>query len=105
MSQILAKRLFKNVDANTTETLDYIPANNEELKVNVCYGQAASIPDTMVAIIWDEPTANDVLFCTNSTFKDDLVDFTVTGDGVKKLVIKLVNNTNSSTFLGGGWTE
>jgi len=98
-------RLFKLVAANSSEVLDHVPANLELLQVDTCYGQAGNSPDTVVAIIWDEVGANVVLYCTHQSGNDGLVDFSVVGDGVKKLTIKLVNTSNVPVFLGAGWAS
>lgn len=100
----ISDRLYKLVGANTAETKTYLPANGETLNVSEAYGQAGSSPDTVVSVIWDDNGgAEQVLFCTHSSGNDGLVNEDITGDGVKLLTIKLVNDQNTSDYLGAGW--
>lgn len=104
MSNVSVSRYFAEVPGNTVLTKPFTPANGEELAIDICYGQSGNSPDTVVAIIWDEPTDNVVLYCTHQSGLDNHVNFSVTGDNTKKIEIKLINNSDTAIFLGAGWT-
>ena len=105
MAVLQNDRFFKSVAANTTDTQDYTVANGDVLRIGVAYGQAGMSPDTAVAVIWDEAGADTMLFCSHASGIDEYVDFTVTGDGTKKLTLKLINNQGTADLLGVGWRD
>lgn len=100
-----SKRFFKDVSDNSTEELDFVIPNNQTIHIGVCYGESGNSPETSVAIIWDASGVNDLIYVTHEHGIDTYVNKKFTGDGVKKITIKLVNNSNSSVMLGAGWTE
>ena len=102
MSRIYREK-YANVPANDTVTEDYTPANGENLQMCCAGGNAALTPDTVAAVIWDEGgAAEKVLFSTHGDFEKSCADL-LTGDGSKKLRIKLVNNQDTSDYLGAYW--
>lgn len=96
------KRFFKNVEANTSETDEFIPPTGTFF-ISQLGGNGGANTDTVVAIIWDYGGDDEVLFCTHGD-SNQLVNIELTGDASKKLVIKLINDQGSDDFLGGFWT-
>jgi hypothetical protein len=97
-------RYFLSVASSSFEELNYVPLDGEILNIAVAYGEAGDTPDTLVSLCWDVGGDDEkILFFTHSSGRDDLVDFSVTGDGTKKLTMRLDNNQETSDLLGIGW--
>lgn len=102
----VTNRFYQDVDEQTTVTSDYIPANGEVLEIIKIGGNGAYNMDIHVEIIWDADTVNaEILMSTHGDFFDsNVVGLFLTGDGVKKLQIKLSNHTLSSPHpIGAFW--
>lgn len=105
MSALKTGRFFASVAANSFVTQDYVPILAETFKIGVCYGESGDIPQSTCSIIWDEPTLNQLIYTTHQSGIDKLVDTLITGDGVKAVRIKLINNSNAAITMGAGWSE
>ena len=95
------QRLFKNVAANSSEQIDYTPANGEKLRVTRLGGDSSETPDTNVCVVWDPAGTPDILFSTyrDAVHEDVFKEFT--GDGTKVLRILLTNDLGTTSYLGG----
>jgi hypothetical protein len=91
----LSRRFYTSVDASTVVKDDYVPANGEVLEIVKLGGNSAYDMHIHVEIIWDADTVNArMLMSTHGDFlQDDVIGEVLTGDGVKKLQIKLSNHT------------
>lgn len=96
------QRYYLNVAANTSESLDYTPANNQIFIVNRAGCDSASNPDTNVSIIWDPGGAQQEIIL--SSYRDAMhenINKQFTGDGTRVLRILLTNDQSESGYLGG----
>ena len=105
MSPLPVHRCFTLVGPNSEEVSSYTPAIGEILRVAVCYGESGNSPDTVAVVVWDEAGDNVVLYSTHQSGIDDRVGFVVTGDGIKKLDVKLINSSDTAVHLGAGWAS
>ena len=98
------KRLYKNVAASSSETLDYVPADGEQLLVMVLGGDSSSSPETNCCVLWDQGGgAQEILFSTYADAKQENVHHLIIGDGVKILRIMLQNDLTESVLIGAYW--
>ena len=96
------QRLYKFVAANTSETLDYTPANGEKILIERAGGSSSTTPDTTVCVVWDPGGGEQEILV--STYRDTLhegIDKEFTGDGSKVLQICLTNDLSESSHMGG----
>ena len=95
---------FKSVAAGTDEVFEYTPEQGEEISVGVAWGEASISPDTLVDICWDEGGAeSQIIYATHSSGRNDLVNFTATGNGTRKLKLRLTNLMQTAEVLGVGF--
>ena len=99
-------RFFKDVPAGSVEEKHYVPLDGETLNITIAYGEASLSPETLVCMYWDMGGVDEMLlFATHSSNTDENINFTVVGDGVKKLTMCLRNNQLTSDVLGMGWRD
>lgn len=94
------QRLYKNVAANTSDDLDYIPADGETLLVWRAGGDSADNPDTNVCVVWDPDGTPEIIFSTYHDAQHENILKEFTGDNVKVLRILLTNDLSEPSYLG-----
>lgn len=92
---------FASVPATTIDTKEFIIPSGETWRLYSFAGSAAYSPLTCVAFIWDLGGIGEELLA--STHGDGHFEMSkaVVGDGVKKLAVKLQNDSASAYLLGG----
>ena len=96
------QRLFLNVAANSSETLDYTPPDGEVLIIVRAGGNSADNPDTNICVVWDPGGGSqEIIFSTYHDSVHDNIHKDFTGDGTKELRIVLTNDLSESSYLGG----
>ena len=96
------KRLAKSVAANTTEKLEYVPADGEAIHITrfISSGIYCS-PDVKAEALWD----GALKFAGHGSFHEwhnDEVLETFVGDGIKKLTVQLVNDSDGDESMQVG---
>lgn len=102
-------RRFGDVPSGATVTADYTPAVGEKLYLRQLSTQGPANTTAKGSLVWDPDGENLILEAWSG---DKLVefpkgvdeDFAFTGDGVKKLRLKLENSSQSSVRIGGACT-
>lgn len=100
------RKYYQSVSSSTTLKDDYIPSSGEQLELISFGGNGAYNSDVYVEIIWDADTVNarTILMTHGDFHNSNVAGETLIGDGIKKLQIKLVNNTTDQTHhIGGFW--
>ncbi len=97
-------RLYKSVDANSIETMDYVIPDGQVLEIRCLAGDAGESPDNVVSIVWDEGGGSEeILMSVHGDTLQPGLSIKKTGDGIKKLRIKLQNDKNVADLFGGFW--
>jgi len=104
-----SETFYKNVSANTEDrSTGVTPANGEQLAI-YRFRANGSDPSAYVALVWDRGPSEKIIASTRGDI--DLILSTeihtehLIGDGVKKLQICLINDTDSSSPIIGGSFE
>ena len=92
-------RLYTSVAANSVETDEYTPPSGAELHVLKVGGDAAIDTEVKVEIKFD----TEVIFSTHIADNQTIAK-QFTADGVKKIVIRLVNDSAVTETIGGYWS-
>ncbi len=104
------ERFYKKVDALSEElSTGFVPGNGEKYGLYHFRGNGSD-PSCYVLLVWDYGGESEDVFSstkgdislTNETFCDCNV---ITGDGIKKMQIVLVNNTDVQSPYIGGYVE
>lgn len=102
MSEYKILEIAEEVNSGTTITEIYTPPANSIIKFTSFSGHAAFSPNSVVKVIWDYGTPNEVILAST---KGDVIDepmYTVTnGDGVKKIGVSLENGENGKLVMSG----
>lgn len=99
---MIEKRLYKTVSSYSSETIDYTVGSSKTLAILEMGGDAVFDRDIKVEIIWDATGTPEKIFATHgSTLQKSLLE--LSGDGTKKIRIKLTNDSSSSETIGGFW--
>ena len=94
------KRFYKNVAANTADEFECIPSNGAVVHFYEFGGNAGLSPDTVCEIWWDKGgTDEELLFVTHGDAIHS-VSVKKTGDGSKKITMRLVNDQGNADTLG-----
>ncbi len=99
----IERRLYETVATLSTVEKDYIPAEDEKVKLAEMGGDSADDPNAYVCITWDAGSPNEeILFVT---YQDAVVGSVkeLVGDGVKILRVFLSNNSTSGLLIGAYW--
>jgi len=100
----IERRFYKSVASNSYETDDYTPANGETLDLEQVGGNGSITPNTSIQITWDPGGAQEeIIFSTHGDATQNITNKKLTGDGTRKLRIKLVNDQEASDVLGAFW--
>lgn len=103
MSQRIERRKYLCISASSTVTDEYTPASGTTLLVEEVGGNASISPDTIIKIVWDDGgAAEEIIFSTHGD-ATHMIQKQYTGDGSKKLTIKLTNNLTETDCIGGYW--
>lgn len=98
------KRIYKQVDDNSSENLDYVPAAGETLHMLSGSGHAGTSPDTVSCLIWDPGGAQEeIIFCTHGDTSENLEGLSYEGDGTRIMRIRLTNDQQVADLLGANW--
>jgi len=104
------QRKYKQVSSLTIDTEGgVVLADGETVGINRFTGSGAE-PDVYVALAFAWGTGSEKIISSSrgdvdSMFDISLLDNQVTGDGVNKLQIVLINNTNVASPVVGGYFE
>jgi hypothetical protein len=90
----------KNVGATSTDWTDYVVPAGKTIRVIRCRGAATHQGNTSVAAVWDRGGAPELLFLTYGD-GDWPMTREFTGDGAKKISIRLKNASAASADLAG----
>ena len=96
-------RLYKQVGANSSESLDYVPADGEILLIANMGISSSSSPETVGCVAWDADGTPDILISSYSEIVHQSVYRQITGDGTKILRITLTNDLSEPVYMGGFW--
>ena len=99
----LNKRFYSLVPASTSLSQDYVPADGEIIYLVNAGASASSAPQTTTAIIWDADGDPEYLLSTYNETNQSNINLTLTGDGVKILRIRLINDLTEVAYLGAFW--
>ena len=102
MSVDRSKRLAGDVAGLDNLTDDQVPANGKIWRIRKFIGSGAYLDDTTVCLTWDPDGTPDILACTHGD-SDIALDIQITGDGVKKLRLELINDTVNSHIISGSY--
>lgn len=92
----------KTVEALTEDAKTTIPGDGKLWDISSFTGNAGFSADTTVKLVWDYDGTPQILCITHGSIIQKSVG-EITGDGVKKLAIVLVNDSNTPIDLGGSW--
>ena len=99
----LHKRLYKNVAASSSESLDYIPIDGDTIVIDVLGANSSAAPDTNACIVWDPDGTPEILLSSYGDVVQTNLAIERLGDGVKKIRIHLVNDLTEPAYIGGFW--
>ena len=94
----MERRKYQTVDPNSSATDEYQPNNGERISFIEFGGNAIGHIDVKVEILWD----SEIMFCTHNDSMQH-PEKQIEGDGTKKVIIKLTNETEQSETIGGYW--
>lgn len=95
------KYYYKEVDANTEDSSDFIIPDGETWEICFWNGSANAYRETHVCIIWDYDGASPEILSITYNSEKRYIHRQFVGDGSKKLAIVLVNDSPNSERLGG----
>jgi len=98
--EVLHTRYYAAVSSSSTSSDEYTPDNGEEVAIYEIGGNSCHLNEVKVEIKWD----TEVLFVTHGDSIQKMgPDERIirTGDGSKKLVIKLTNDCETTETVGG----
>lgn len=95
------KRYYKDVSANSSDTDEFVPPTGTYFISEI--GADGAGADTCVKIVWDYGGTEEILLASTGDV-DQKTSIELTADGVKKLAIKLINDSNAPVAIGGFWT-
>lgn len=94
------RKYYKTVSTLNTDTDDYIITNGSKLSLIQLGGNSVFTSDVYIQVVWDPDGSPEILYSTyGSNVRNTIIE--LTGDGSKKLQIKLVNNSLTSHVMGG----
>lgn len=94
-------RKYQSVAANTVVNYDYTPPSGEVIEFTEIGGNATNEPYVNVCIIWDPGGAQEEILMSCYQDATQKVVRGFTGDGTRKLRIKLDNQTLNTKVIGG----
>jgi hypothetical protein len=95
----VSRRLYTAVAANDLEVDEYTPPDGATLHVEKYGGDAAIDTEVKVEIKF----GTDVIFATHTTDNQN-VPINFACDGVKKMQLRLVNDSAVTETIGGYWS-
>lgn len=95
------QRLYKQVQPNTSESLDYVPASGERIFIVNIGVSSSAVPDTVACIAWDPDGVTEIILSSYSEALHKDVNQEFVGDGIKKLRIYLSNDLTEPAYMGG----
>lgn len=99
----LHKRIYKNVAASSTVTLDYVVPDGEILSIDVIGLNSSAAPDTSTCLVWDALGTPEIVLSSYGDVLQPNLNLEFLGDGVKVLRIVLANDLTEPTYMGGYW--
>jgi len=90
-----SKRFYKTVVSGTPQQLDQTPANGEKIHIVDIGGNAARNAAVRVEISF----GSEIILSTHGDTVQKC-DMVFTGDGTKKLTIKLINDSGADETIG-----
>jgi hypothetical protein len=101
---MIEKRLYKQVSSYSNETLDYTVPNNITLVFEAFGGDSSRDNDIKVEIWWDKTGAQEeILFSTHGDVAAQRTIKEVSGNGTRKVQIRLTNDTATAETIGAYW--
>lgn len=103
---IVSGRLYQNVSASSSVTADYVVPNGKKLTIYKVGGDSGVSPDTVVSVTWDPGGGEEeCLFITHGSSNHDVMNqnLVYSGNGTKKIQIKLINDQAEADDLGAYW--
>jgi hypothetical protein len=91
-------RKYQLVPANDVAIDEWTPANGENFFISSAWGNAAYVS----AVKLELKFGDQILFATHGTSKEDVNEKFV-GDGIKKVQLRLVNDSDYPETIGGGY--
>jgi len=90
---------YKTVSANDNEKDEFTPANGEKWLIYEVWGHGAHNNEVKVDVCFGD----DCLFAVHGDAQPYNPEEEITGDGTKKLTLKLTNDSSSTESFGGGY--
>ncbi len=109
MSTSKNKRISGDVPSLDDIKDDQVPGNGKVWRITEFCGNVAYLNDTVACLVWDAdgpdatpPRAADIIACTHGD-ANQVLDETITGDGVKILRLVLQNDTDDPHVMAASY--
>lgn len=99
-----SERYYKSVAKFTEDSHDVVIPDGETWTLQEWTASVSDGRKTFASIIWDyQGTSQEIISVAYSSVPTEKIGIDITGDGVKKLSIVLVNDSSSDEIIGASF--